>query len=77
MREPRMALDGGADGLGFYRRIAAEAPGHLKPGGCLMLEIGYGERDAVEMLLRQSGAMFVRTEKDFSGIPRMTVATYP
>ena len=77
MREPRMALDGGADGLGFYRRIAAEAPGHLKPGGCLMLEIGYGEREAVETLLRQGGAVSVRTEKDFSGIPRMTASTYP
>ena len=77
IREPRMALDGGADGLDFYRRIAAEAPGHLKPGGCLMLEIGYGEREAVETLLKQGGAVSVRTEKDFSGIPRMTVSTYP
>ena len=77
LREPRMALDGGEDGMDFYRRIAAEAPGHLKPGGCLMLEIGYGEREDVETLLKQGGAVSVRTEKDYSGSPRMTVATYP
>ena len=76
MREPRMALDGGADGLDFYRRIAKKAPAHLKPGGCLMLEIGYGEREAVEKLLTENGAISVRTEADFSGIPRMVFAEY-
>ena len=38
--EPRLALDGGADGLDFYRRIAADAPGRLNPGGAIYLEVG-------------------------------------
>src|SRR5207249_10929667 len=38
--DPRLALDGGADGLDFYRRLAAEAANHLRPGGRMMLESG-------------------------------------
>ena len=50
--EPRLALDGGADGLDFYRRIAAGAPAHLNPGGTIFLEVGAGEAEAVLALLR-------------------------
>ena len=50
-KEPALALDGGADGLAFYRRIAAEAPAHLTPGGWLLLEIGSGQAAAVRALL--------------------------
>ena len=77
LREPRLALDGGADGLDFYRRIAAEAPARLHPGGCLLLEIGYGEETEVRALLMNHGANCVESEKDFSGIPRMLAAGYP
>ncbi len=50
-REPALALDGGPDGLDFYRRIAAEAPAHLTPGGWLLLEIGSDQAAAVTALL--------------------------
>lgn len=49
--EPALALDGGADGLDVYRRIAAEAPEHLNPGGSVYLEVGAGEAPAVRALL--------------------------
>ena len=51
--EPRLALDGGADGLDFYRRITREAPAHLAPGGYLLFEIGWQQKEAVEALLRE------------------------
>ena len=52
--EPMMALDGGVDGLDFYRQIALEAPNHLKKGGVLMMEIGYNQGEAVCQLLEES-----------------------
>ena len=52
--EPMMALDGGVDGLDFYKRIAEEAPNHLKKGGVLMMEIGYNQGEAVCQLLEES-----------------------
>lgn len=53
--EPMMALDGGRDGLDFYRIIAAQAPEHLKKGGVLMLEIGFDQREAVQGLIEETG----------------------
>ena len=53
--EPMMALDGGQDGLDFYRIIAQQAPEHLKKGGVLMLEIGFDQKDAVKGLLQETG----------------------
>lgn len=50
--EPHIALDGGADGLLFYRRIAAEAHPYLRPGGRLLLEMGEGQADAVRALFK-------------------------
>ena len=65
-REPKLALLGGEDGLDFYRRICAEAARHLSPGGALLLEIGYDQKDAVEALLaRHIGAPFAR--RDYGG----------
>ena len=74
--EPMLALDGGPDGLDFYRRIAQEAPDHLKKNGVLMMEIGYDQKDAVKALLRESG----RFEKiigltDLTGKDRIVAAT--
>ncbi len=53
-REPALALDGGADGLDFYRRIAEEAGQHLLPGGSIYLEVGMGEAQAVLAMLKSS-----------------------
>lgn len=52
-REPEGALFGGTDGLAFYRRITAEAPQHLTPGGHLLFEIGWRQKEAVSALLRE------------------------
>ena len=52
-REPVQALCGGEDGLDYYRFLTAGAPEHLTPGGCLLLEIGYDQKDAVEALLKE------------------------
>jgi release factor glutamine methyltransferase len=54
--DPRLALDGGADGLDFYRRIATEARAFLKPGGKLMLEFGDGQARALTSLFTAVGA---------------------
>ena len=51
--EPALALDGGADGLDFYRRIAQEAPQHLNKGGSIYLEVGMGEAQDVLRLLNE------------------------
>ncbi|MBO2515682.1 MAG: peptide chain release factor N(5)-glutamine methyltransferase [Clostridiales bacterium] len=64
--EPRMALDGGGDGLCFYRRIAAEAPSHLKPEGLLILETGDGQEKDVSALLRKDFDQ-IECRRDLSG----------
>lgn len=69
--EPRTALDGGADGLDFYRRIAREAPGHLQGGGMLFLEIGFDQAEAVMGLLREAGFLEVTLVRDFAGNDRV------
>ena len=53
--EPRVALDGGEDGLDCYRKIAGALPKHLKKGGVLLLEIGHDQRDAVTQILFEAG----------------------
>jgi release factor-specific protein-(glutamine-N5) methyltransferase len=53
--EPRLALDGGEDGLTFYRILATEAEKHLADGGFLVMEIGYNQGDAVRQLLEENG----------------------
>ena len=54
LQEPELALYGGADGLCFYRRISREARAHLAPGGCLLFEIGWKQKEAVEALVRET-----------------------
>ena len=70
--EPRIALDGGADGLDFYRRIADGASDHLAPGGALFLEVGVGEAPAVlELLKSRVPCAQAGTVKDLTGVERV------
>ena len=71
--EPMLALDGGADGLDIYRRIAGEAPDFLKAGGCLMMEIGCDQAKDVAALLEE-GFDGVEVVKDLAGLDRVVVA---
>ena len=73
--EPKLALDGGVDGLDVYQRIAAEAGGHLKKAGALILEIGYLQGQQVKKLLEDSGCFGpIKIEKDFSNNDRIITA---
>ena len=67
-KEPRLALDGGADGLDFYRRIAGEYQNFLAPGGTLMLEIGYDEAESVRALFGGGNVL-----RDLGGRDRVVV----
>ena len=71
IHEPRMALDGGDDGLDFYRRIIPEAADHLVTGGMLFLEIGYDQADQVSALMKDAGYYEVRAIKDYGGNDRI------
>lgn len=73
--EPRLALDGGPDGLALYRRIANDAVPFLKPGGSLLLEIGYTQDEAVRGLLAERAELEVgATLKDMGGHARVVTA---
>ena len=76
-REPRLALDGGPDGLDVVRRIAGEAPTWLVPGGLLALEIGDGQGPAVHSLLEAAGYGSVRIERDLARHDRLALGTHP
>ena len=69
--EPRLALDGGEDGLDFYRRIAEQAPAHLGNGGLIALEIGFDQAGRVADLFT---GYDVRVIKDYSGNDRVILA---
>lgn len=73
-KEPKGALDGGKDGLDFYRRIIAGASEHLLPGGLLAFEIGIHQSDAVTQLCREQGFSVTAVRKDYAGIERMIFA---
>ena len=62
--EPRMALDGGEDGLKFYRAIAKKWKCALKPGGKLIFEVGYDQAKAVRDIMAQNGYRDIRTTMD-------------
>lgn len=73
--EPRLALDGGEDGLDFYRRIIDEAPQFLKPGGLLMMEMGYGQGNPIRNIFEKRGNFeIIEIVKDYNGIERVIVA---
>lgn len=69
--EPHLALDGGDDGLMFYRRIIDGAPAHVKRESALFFEIGADQGDAVKKLMLQAGYRDVRIVKDYAGLDRV------
>lgn len=68
--DPRLALDGGKDGLDAYRAIAVQMPSLLKAGGAALLEIGIGQAAPVEAIFRQAGLKPTGAKADLAGIPR-------
>ena len=73
--EPHMALDGGEDGLDFYRAIAARWKPALRLGGSLLFEVGIGQAPAVEELMSRSGFTRIETYPDTQGIWRVVAGT--
>lgn len=71
--EPREALDGGLDGLDYYRRFAVEAPEYLRPGGILAVEVGAGQSSSVQEIFRNAGFTNVRSICDYSNIERVVL----
>jgi release factor glutamine methyltransferase len=73
--EPHTALDGGKDGLDFYRRICAEAGKYLKSTGFIIFEIGYNQKEEVISLLEENNYIDIECKKDLSGKDRIVYAT--
>ena len=73
--EPLGALDGGEDGLSFYRRIVEECRPHLCGGGMLFLEIGYDQADDVRKLMEDAGFLEINVVKDYGGLDRVVYGT--
>jgi release factor glutamine methyltransferase len=71
--DPRLALDGGPDGLAAYRTILAGAPALLAPGGHVVLELGIGQAPDVARLAHAQGLWIVALRSDLAGIPRALV----
>lgn len=76
-REPAMALDGGADGLDFYRLLARVALPRVRPGGWLVFEIGWQQQEAVETIAREAGWQEIHCRKDYGGNPRAVYMCRP
>jgi release factor glutamine methyltransferase len=72
--EPRVALDGGGDGLTAFRFLAAEAPFFMSPDGRVILEIGDGQAQAVREVFEPQGWVVERVQEDYSGRPRILIA---
>jgi release factor glutamine methyltransferase len=75
--EPLSALTSGADGLDDIRKIIAQAPSRLAPGGWLLLEHGWDQARAVQDLLRKTGFVQIQSRRDLGGIERCTGAVMP
>jgi release factor glutamine methyltransferase len=75
--EPRLALDGGKDGLDAIRAIAASAPKMLKPGGFIALEMEHRQGPAVSRLLHSAGFSGVTVKKDAQGLDRFAIGCLP
>lgn len=75
--DPPHALDGGADGLSAYRAIASDAPRLLAPAGHLVVELGAGQQQDVELAFAERGLAITATRHDLSGIVRALAACLP
>jgi len=74
--EPYIALNGGTDGLDYYKRIVADSRTHLKQGGRLMMEIGYDQGEELKELLKEAGYSNIEIKKDLSGNDRVAMAVF-
>ncbi len=72
--EPLEALDGGEDGLDYYRAIIPEARNYLKEGGCLMFELGNNQADAVRKMAGDAGFINISLIKDYAALERILIA---
>ena len=69
--EPRLALDGGDDGLDYLRRIVQTAPVHVEPGGVLAVEVGYDQAEQVAALFEAAGFVDIDLRRDYGGHQRV------
>lgn len=74
--EPQGALDGGSDGLDFYRRISLEAKPYLYRGARIFLEIGCNQAEAVSGILIKEGYQDIEVVKDFAGLDRVVKCSF-
>ena len=72
--DPRSALDGGANGLDYYRALSVSVPALLRSGGAVVVEIGFGQADAVARLFSVAGLAVVPPHPDLNGVPRALLA---
>jgi release factor glutamine methyltransferase len=72
--DPRAALDGGSDGLDFYRRLALEAPPYVAENGRIMLEFGDAQEEAIQKIFLDNNWVIEAVEKDYSARPRILIA---
>ena len=75
--EPVLALDGGEDGLYFYRKIVKETDHYLNPGGWLCMEIGWDQGEKLRQLMQDAGYTGIRILKDLAGLDRVAVGQKP
>jgi release factor glutamine methyltransferase len=74
--DPRLALDGGTDGLEFYRRLSTETPDFLVSQGALMLEIGDQQAQAIQNLMTAAGWRMVAVDEDYNHKPRVMLVSH-
>jgi release factor glutamine methyltransferase len=75
--EPKLALDGGADGMNFYRSILSQVPTLLNPGGFVAVEIGFDQGSRVEGLFVEAGLQDVEVRRDLAGNDRVVLGRWP
>ena len=74
--DPKLALDGGLDGLEAYRAIASQAARRLNPGGLVLLEIGANQGETVTRIFSRAGFGRVEVQKDLAGLDRLVIASH-